>query len=250
MAVKANRKKNASIKILVVEDEAPQAEMLRYNLEAKGYNVGLAADGEEALLQIEEDMPDVVILDWMLPKLSGIEVCRRLRVKDKTGKLPILMLTARGEESDRIRGLETGADDYLVKPYSIAELFARVKALLRRSAANLEQNDVLSFQDLQLDRIRHRVTRGERYVSLGPKEYRMLELFLRNPGRVFSRAQLLDRIWGNDIFVEERTIDVHIRRLRKALNAGGAEDLLRTVRGAGYSLDVPDQHRQKSGVAS
>jgi two-component system phosphate regulon response regulator PhoB len=220
-------------RILIVEDEAALAELLRYNMTAEGFVVSQAADGEEAELQIAEETPDLVILDWMLPSVSGLEICRRLRSRQETRAIPVLMLTARGEEADRIRGLSTGADDYVVKPFSVPELMARVRALLRRAAPE-RTADLLSVGDIQLDRAAHKVTRGSRDVRLGPTEYRLLEFFMTSPGRVLSRAQLLDGVWGRDAFVDERTVDVHIGRLRKALIRGKEADPVRTVRGAGY----------------
>jgi two-component system phosphate regulon response regulator PhoB len=220
-------------KVLIVEDEASLAELLRYNLEAEGFRVSSAESGEEAELLVAEDKPDLIILDWMLPAVSGIELCRRLRSKAETRSIPIIMLTARGEESDRVRGLSTGADDYVVKPFSLPELMARVKALLRRSAPE-RTAEVLQSGDIVLDRAAHRVTRGAREVRLGPTEFRLLEFLMQSPGRVLSRSQLLDGVWGRDAFVDERTVDVHIGRLRKALVRGKERDPVRTVRGAGY----------------
>ena len=222
-------------KVLIVEDEAPLAEMLRYNLEAEGFRVTHAETSEEAEIAITEERPDLVVLDWMLPTVSGIELCRRLRAKSETRAIPILMLTARGEESDRIRGLSTGADDYVVKPFSLPEVMARVKAILRRAAPN-RMSDVLKVGDIELDRMAHRVTRGSREIHLGPTEYRLLEFLMESPGRVLSRSQLLDGVWGHDSFVDERTVDVHIGRLRKALIRGKEHDPIRTVRSAGYAL--------------
>jgi two-component system phosphate regulon response regulator PhoB len=221
-------------KILVVEDEEPLAVLLQYNLEAEGFRVATVLRGDEAEVAVAEHAPDLIILDWMLPGASGIELCRRLRAgRGKT--IPIILLTARGEESDRIRGLTTGADDYIVKPFSVPELMARVKAVLRRARPERLAN-MLTVQDIALDRESHRVTRGGREVRLGPTEYRLLEFLMESPGRVFSRAQLLDGVWGHDMYPDERTVDVHIGRLRKAINRGREKDPIRTVRGAGYAL--------------
>ena len=222
-----------SARVLVIEDELPLAEMLQYNLEAEGFRVSHAETGEDAEMLVAEEEPDLIILDWMLPQVSGIELCRRLRSRPDTRAIPILMLTARGEESDRIRGLSTGADDYVVKPFSLPELMARVKAILRRVAPD-RVADVLKVLDVELDRSAHRVTRGPREVRLGPTEFRLLEFFMESPGRVLSRTQLLDGVWGRDAFVDERTVDVHIGRLRKAIVRGKERDPIRTVRGAGY----------------
>ena len=222
--------------ILIVEDEEALTMLLRYNLEASGYEVETVARGDEADVRLKESTPDLVILDWMLPGLSGIELCRRLRTRPETKVLPIIMLTARGEESERVRGLATGADDYIVKPFSVPELIARVSALLRRSAPE-RVADVLSYGDIALDREKKRVSRGGRAVDLGPTEYRLLEFLMERPGRVFSREQLLDSVWGSDIYIDERTVDVHVGRLRKALNRPSEADPIRTVRGAGYALD-------------
>jgi two-component system phosphate regulon response regulator PhoB len=223
--------------ILVVEDDPALAELLRYNLESEGYKAATVTDGDAALLAVEELHPDLVVLDWMLPSLSGIEVCRRIRRKPDGRMLPIIMLTARSEEADRLNGLNSGADDYMVKPFSPNELIARVKAVLRRARPE-QQQEVLSYAGIAMDLSAHRVARDDRPIHLGPTEFRLLRVFLEKPGRVFSREQLLDKAWGRDIYVELRTVDVHIRRLRKALNAGGATDLIRTVRGAGYALDA------------
>jgi two-component system phosphate regulon response regulator PhoB len=223
-------------RILVVEDEDSLATLLQYNLEKEGYHVAMAGDGEEALIQVDERLPDLVLLDWMLPKVSGVEVCRRLRQRTETRNVPIIMLTARGEETDRIRGLDTGADDYVVKPFSMSELTARVRAVLRRIRPGLTE-DVARYGDIVIDRVAHRVRRSGKEVHLGPTEFRLLDHFMRHPGRVFSREQLLDAVWGSEIYVEARTVDVHIGRLRKALGAEGA-DPIRTVRSAGYSLDL------------
>ncbi|MEE3361013.1 MAG: phosphate regulon transcriptional regulator PhoB [Pseudomonadota bacterium] len=218
--------------VLIVEDEAAQREVLSYNLEAEGFRVAKAVDGEEALLLVEEENPDIIVLDWMLPSVSGIEVCRQLKTRADTRSVPVIMLSARSEEVDRVRGLETGADDYVVKPYSVVELMARVKAQLRRSRPS-SAGVRLEFDDIVLDSETHRVTRGDRSLKLGPTEFRLLTTFMEKPGRVWSREQLLDRVWGRDIYVDTRTVDVHIGRLRKAL---GSPDVLRTVRGAGYAL--------------
>ena len=220
-------------RVLIVEDEAPLAELLRYNLEAEGFRVSHAETGEEAEILVAEERPDLVLLDWMLPQVSGIELCRRLRTRPETRAIPIVMLTARGEEGDRIRGLSTGADDYVVKPFSLPELMARVKAILRRASPD-RMADRLKAGDIELDRAAHRVTRGLREVRLGPTEFRLLEFLMESPGRVLSRTQLLDGVWGRDAFVDERTVDVHIGRLRKALIRGKERDPIRTVRGAGY----------------
>jgi two-component system phosphate regulon response regulator PhoB len=223
--------------VLIVEDEAALVTMLRYNLEKEGFTVCEASDGEEALVQIAERKPDVVLLDWMLPLVSGIEVCRQIRRSPNSRTLPIIMLTARGEESDRVRGLNSGADDYVVKPFSPSELIARVRAVMRRAKpASVEE--VLRFSDLAMDLAAHRVTRNSKPVHLGPTEFRLLRFLMQHPGRVFSREQLLDQVWGHDVYVEPRTVDVHIRRLRKALNENETADLVRTVRSAGYSLDM------------
>ncbi len=210
--------------------------LLVYNLESEGYRVLQATDGEEALLLADEETPDLAVLDWMLPQLSGIEVCRRLRARPATANIPIIMVTARGEESDRIRGLDTGADDYITKPFSTAELLARVRAVMRRIRPALTE-DLVTFGDLTLDKVTHRVRRGEREVHLGPTEFRLLQHLMEYPGRVFSREQLLDAVWGTDVYVEARTVDVHVGRLRKALNGSQERDPIRTVRSAGYALD-------------
>lgn len=223
--------------ILIVEDEPAQVELLRYNLEKSGFRCNVAGDGEEALLQLAEETPDLVLLDWMLPEISGIELCRRIRAVKETRNIPIIMLTARGEEKDRIRGLDTGADDFVVKPFSPSELIARVRAVMRRLRPALSE-DQLEYGDIQMDLVQHKVTRKNRPVALGPTEYRILQVFMEHPRRVFSRERLLDLAWGRDIYVELRTVDVHIRRLRKALNDSDCPDVIRTVRGAGYALDV------------
>ena len=223
--------------VLIVEDEAPLVELLSYNLERAGYRVTSAADGEAAMRAVDEDRPDLVLLDWMLPLMSGIEVCRQLRRASHTANIPILMLTARGEEHDRVRGLDAGADDYVSKPFSPAELIARIRAVLRRIRPALA-DEVLAYGDLTMDLVQHRVARNGRQVHLGPTEFRLLRHFLEHPGRVFTREQLLDSVWGRDVYIEARTVDVHIRRLRVALNAEGELDLIRTVRAAGYALDI------------
>ena len=222
--------------ILVIEDEDALATLLHYNLQKEGYKVTVTGDGEEALVLVEESQPDLVVLDWMLPKVSGIEVCRRLRNRPESRNLPIIMLTARGEESDRIRGLDTGADDYITKPFSMTELTARIRAVLRRIRPGLAE-DRVRHGDITIDRVAHRVKRGGKEVHLGPTEFRLLDYLMQHPGRVFSREQLLDAVWGSDVYVEARTVDVHIGRLRKALNTDDG-DPIRTVRSAGYSLDL------------
>jgi two-component system phosphate regulon response regulator PhoB len=221
--------------VLVVEDEPAQREVLSYNLEAEGFRVCSAADGEEALVMVEEETPDVVVLDWMLPSVSGIEVCRRLKSRGATRNVAVIMLSARSEEIDRVRGLETGADDYVIKPYSVAELMARVRLQLRRTRP-AAVGECLEFEDIVLDAETHRVHRGGALLKLGPTEFRLLSTFMEKPGRVWSREQLLDRVWGRDIYVDTRTVDVHIGRLRKALSKNGGSDPIRTVRGAGYAL--------------
>lgn len=225
-----------SARILIVEDEKPLTLLLRYNLEAEGYEVEAIAQGDEAEVRLKESVPDLLVLDWMLPGLSGIELCRRLRARPETQSLPIIMLTARGEESERLRGLSTGADDYVVKPFSVPELLARIRALLRRTRPE-RLADVLSAGDIELDRARRRVFRSGREVALGPTEFRLLEFFMQSPGRVFTREQLLDGVWGRDVYIDERTVDVHVGRLRKILNRGRTTDPIRTVRGAGYAFD-------------
>jgi two-component system phosphate regulon response regulator PhoB len=222
--------------ILIVEDEADLAEMMRYNFEAEGFRVATTASGDEAADYLRTTIPDLILLDWMLPGLSGIELCRRWRAKPETARVPIIMLTARGEEEERVRGLATGADDYVVKPFSLPELQARINALLRRTDPQLVTT-LLKAGDLELDRQSHRVRRSGREVHLGPTEYRLLEYLMRHPGRVYSREQLLDGVWGNDVYVDERTVDVHVGRLRKAINRGRNPDPIRTVRGAGYAFD-------------
>jgi len=223
--------------ILVVEDEDALSTLLQYNLDKEGYEVIVAADGEEALTLVSERLPDIIVLDWMLPKISGIEVCRRLRQRSESRNVPIIMLTARGEESDRIRGLDTGADDYIVKPFAMSELSARIRAVLRRIRPGLAE-DRVHIGDLVIDRVAHRVKRAGKEIHLGPTEFRLLDYLMQHPGRVFSREQLLDAVWGSDVYVEARTVDVHVGRLRKALNREEAADPIRTVRSAGYSLDM------------
>ncbi|KQT52162.1 MULTISPECIES: phosphate regulon transcriptional regulator PhoB [unclassified Aureimonas] len=223
-------------RIAVVEDEEALGVLLRYNLEAEGYIVDTIARGDEADLRLKEAVPDLLILDWMLPGLSGVELCRRLRTRPETERLPIIMLTARGEESERVRGLSVGADDYVVKPFSTPELLARVRAMLRRAKPE-KISTLLSAGDIDLDRETHRVRRSGREIKLGPTEFKLLEFLMQSPGRVFSREQLLDGVWGRDIYVDERTVDVHVGRLRKSINRGRQRDPIRTVRGAGYALD-------------
>ena len=224
-------------RVLVIEDDDALATLVQYNLEKEGYDVAVAGDGEEGLVQIDERLPDLVILDWMLPKVSGIEVCRRLRSRPETRNIPIIMLTARGEESDRVRGLDTGADDYLTKPFSVPELAARIRAVLRRIRPGLA-DDRLTHGDIVVDRVSHRVKRSGKEVHLGPTEFRLLDYLMQHPGRVFSREQLLDAVWGSDVYVEARTVDVHVGRLRKSLMQHSDVDPIRTVRSAGYSLDL------------
>ncbi|MES0809427.1 phosphate regulon transcriptional regulator PhoB [Roseibium sp. SCPC15] len=223
-------------KVLIVEDEEPLSLLLRYNLEAEGYSVESCARGDEAEIRLRETQPDLLLLDWMLPGLSGIELCRRLRAREDTERLPVIMLTARGEEAERIRGLSTGADDYVVKPFSVPELMARVRAILRRASPEVVST-MLRSGDIELDRETHRVRRNTKEIHLGPTEFRLLEFLMTSPGRVFSREQLLDGVWGHDVYVDERTVDVHVGRLRKALNKGKAKDPIRTVRGAGYAFN-------------
>ena len=223
--------------ILIVEDEAALLTLLRYNLEKEGFEVGEAVDGEEALLMVAERRPDLMVLDWMLPTLSGIEVCRRVRHRPEARNVPIVMLTARGEEADRVRGLNSGADDYVVKPFSPAELVARIRAVLRRLRPAFG-DEVLRYADLRMDLAAHKVARDGVQIHLGPTEFRLLRHLMEYPGRVFTREQLLDSVWGPDIFIETRTVDVHVRRLRRALNGDRRPDLIRTVRSAGYALDA------------
>jgi len=223
-------------RVLIVEDEEPLTLLLRYNLEAEGYDVDSVGRGDEADIRLREQIPDLVVLDWMLPGLSGIELCRRIRARRETERLPVIMLTARGEEGDRVRGLATGADDYIVKPFSVPELLARVRALLRRAKPAHIAN-LLIAGDIELDRETHRVRRAGRELHLGPTEFKLLEFLMQSPGRVFSREQLLDGVWGHDVYIDERTVDVHVGRLRKALNRPRKPDPIRTVRGSGYSFD-------------
>jgi len=222
--------------VMIVEDEEPLVLLLRYNLEADGFDVDSCGRGDEAELRLLENLPDLLTLDWMLPGLSGIELCRRIRSRPQSEHLPIIMLTARGEEPERIRGLATGADDYVVKPFSTPELMARIRAILRRTRPEVVSS-LLKAGDIELDRTTHRVRRASREVHLGPTEFRLLEFLMESPGRVFSREQLLDGVWGRDVYVDERTVDVHIGRLRKAINRGKARDPIRTVRGAGYAFN-------------
>lgn len=223
--------------ILIVEDEAAVVTLLTYNLESAGFKVDCAMDGDEALLKLQETTPDLVLLDWMLPKLSGVEICRQIRRRAETRNLPVIMLTARGEETDTIRGLSSGADDYMVKPFSPSELIARVNALLRRSRPALVE-ETIKVADIKMDLASYHVYRGNNEIKLGPTEFRLLRHLMENPGRVYSREQLLDFVWGLDVYVEIRTVDVHIRRLRKALNEFGGDDIIRTVRSAGYAIEA------------
>ena len=224
------------MKILVVEDEPAMVELLRYNLESEGFDVASAHDGDEAILAIEEEQPDMLLLDWMLPKVSGIEICRRLRRDQKHGNLPVIMITARGEEADRVRGLDVGADDYVAKPFSPAELMARIRAVLRRRNPEVG-SEKLSVADVVVDLVAYKVKRGARELRLGPTEFKLLRYFMERAGRVLTREQLLDGVWGQNVYVEDRTVDVHIRRLRKALNEKGEPDLIRTVRAVGYCFE-------------
>ncbi|MBT5073447.1 MAG: phosphate regulon transcriptional regulator PhoB [Kordiimonadaceae bacterium] len=228
-----------SAKILLVEDDPSLTELIKYNLEQEGYDVTVEMDGEEGLLSAQTNTPDLILLDWMLPNLSGIEICRRIRRENSTRNIPVIMLTARSEENDRIRGLDTGADDYITKPFSPRELIARIKAMFRRIRPALSEQS-LGYAGIEMDLSSRKITRDGLPIHLGPTEFNILKFFMENPCRVFSREQLLDMVWGNDIYVEARTIDVHIRRLRKALNEDGKDDIIRTVRSAGYSLD---QHK-------
>ena len=231
---------NLQPRVLIVEDEPPLVELLSYNLEKAGFQIHIARDGEEALLAVEERKPDLILLDWMLPYVSGIEICRRIRRNPETRNVPIIILTARGEEDDRIRGLDAGADDYVIKPFSPSELVARVRAVLRRTRPAFDK-DSLTYGDITMDLTTHRVSRNDEPVDLGPTEFRLLRFMMEHPGRVFSREQLLDSVWGHDTYIEPRTVDVHIRRLRKAMNLPGTTDLIRTVRSAGYALDLKEQ---------
>jgi two-component system, OmpR family, phosphate regulon response regulator PhoB len=235
-AVQSRKEGQLMPRVLIVEDEDSLSNLLQYNLQKEGFDAVIAGDGEEALVQIDERLPDLVILDWMLPKVAGVEVCRRLRANPVTRNIPIMMLTARGDEADRIRGLDTGADDYITKPFSMTELLARVRAVLRRIRPGLAE-DTVKVGDVSIDRSAHRVHRASREVHLGPTEFRILDYLMQHPGRVFSREQLLDAVWGSDVYVEARTVDVHIGRLRKALIKDEEIDPIRTVRAAGYSFD-------------
>ncbi|MGB0908660.1 MAG: phosphate regulon transcriptional regulator PhoB [Maricaulaceae bacterium] len=223
--------------VLIIEDEDALATLLEYNFQKEGFEVAVANDGEAGLLLVDERTPDLIVTDWMMPNLSGVEVCRRLRRRPETKTVPIIMLTARGEETDKITGLDYGADDYIVKPFSTPELLARVRALLRRSSPNLAAN-IITQGDLEIDTQGFRVRKGGNTIHLGPTEFRLLEYLMRHPGRVFSREQLLDTVWGRDIYVEARTVDVHIGRLRKALKKAGGTDPIRTVRSAGYAFEI------------
>ena len=223
-------------KVLIVEDEEALTTLLRYNLEAEGYDVDVVMRGDDAEIRLSEGAPDLILLDWMLPGVSGIELCRRLRARRETERLPVIMMTARGEEGERIRGLATGADDYVVKPFSVPELLARVRALLRRSKPE-HVSQTLKLGDIELDRVNRRVRRHAREIHLGPTEFRLLEFLMQSAGRVFTREQLLDGVWGRDVYIDERTVDVHVGRLRKAINRGRRPDPIRTVRGSGYSFD-------------
>lgn len=229
--------KSSAIKVLVIEDEPAQMELLSYNLEKEGYRVFTASDGEEGLLVAKEELPELIVLDWMLPKLSGIEVCRQLKRGKQTRETPVMMLTARGEENDRVRGLDIGADDYMVKPYSVAEFQARVRAMIRRNKTAV-LGQIIEYKDISLDSDKFKVMRAGQIMKLGPTEFRILSLLLSRPERVWSRDQLLERVWEHDLDIDFRTVDVHIGRLRKALSLKGKPDPIRTVRSAGYSLDV------------
>jgi two-component system, OmpR family, phosphate regulon response regulator PhoB len=227
---------DVKMRILIVEDDPALIELLKYNLEAEGFETAIVEDGDNAMAAIEDEQPDLIILDWMLPNTSGIEICRQIRQHSSIKNLPVIMLTARSEETDRVRGLKTGADDYVVKPFSPKELLARIDAVMRRAYPE-KQADALRYEDIELNLQDHRVKRSGDTIHLGPTEFRLLRTLMEKPGRVYSREQLLDRVWGRDVYVEVRTVDVHIRRIRKALNNGGRLDLIRTVRAAGYSLD-------------
>jgi two-component system, OmpR family, phosphate regulon response regulator PhoB len=237
-------------RILIVEDEEALCVLLRYNLEAEGYLVETTMRGDEAEMKVDEFNPDLLLLDWMLPGVSGIEICRRLRARRHDSNLPIIMLTARGEESERVRGLSLGADDYMVKPFSVPELIARVRSLLRRANPN-RIAQLLVRGDFELNRETRRLHRAGRELRLGPVEFRLMEFLMQNPGRVYGREQLLDGVWGRDVYIDERTVDVHVGRLRKVLNEGGCEDPIRTVRGAGYSFDETYENRyDKNGESA
>ena len=225
-----------SATILVVEDEKSISTLIQYNLEKEGFKVHTSETGEEGFDQIKKSLPDLVLLDWMLPDLSGIDICKQIKKDAKLKSIPVIMLTAKSEEADKIRGFETGADDYVTKPFSTKELILRIQALLKRVKPSLIE-DIASFKDIKIDRLARRVYRGDKEIKLGPTEYNLLNFFIKNPTRVYSREQLLNQVWGNDIYVESRTVDVHIRRLRKAINLGNQDDLIRTVRSAGYALD-------------
>ena len=225
-----------SATILVVEDEKPISTLIQYNLEKEGFKVHTFETGEEGFDQIKKSLPDLVLLDWMLPDLSGIDICKQIKKDAKLKSIPIIMLTAKSEEADKIRGFEIGADDYVTKPFSTKELILRIQALLKRVKPSLTE-DIASFKDIKIDRLARRVYRGDKEIKLGPTEYNLLNFFIKNPTRVYSREQLLNQVWGNDIYVESRTVDVHIRRLRKAINLDNQDDLIRTVRSAGYALD-------------
>ena len=225
-----------SATVLVVEDEKSISTLIQYNLEKEGFKVLASETGEEGFELIKKNLPDLVLLDWMLPDLSGIDICKQIKKDTKLKSIPVIMLTAKSEETDKIRGFETGADDYVTKPFSTKELILRIKALLKRVKPSLTE-DVVSFKDIKIDRLARRVYRGDKEIKLGPTEYNLLNFFIKNPTRVYSREQLLNQVWGNDIYVESRTVDVHIRRLRKAINLDDQDDLIRTVRSAGYALD-------------
>ena len=225
-----------SATVLVVEDEKSISTLIQYNLEKEGFKVLISETGEEGFELIKKNLPDLVLLDWMLPDLSGIDICKQIKKDTKLKSIPVIMLTAKSEETDKIRGFETGADDYVTKPFSTKELILRIKALLKRVKPSLTE-DIVSFKNIKIDRLARRVYRGDKEIKLGPTEYNLLNFFIKNPTRVYSREQLLNQVWGNDIYVESRTVDVHIRRLRKAINLDDQDDLIRTVRSAGYALD-------------